>query len=185
MDGDWTWETFTGYFQGFGQDNGIKTKVDLEDKIGYCYGADMAYAFSSVGIRTFKMENGEPVLNLTSDRAYDLTDYLTLLFTGNMDTAQFGGNIDGICLLDYELKGSHFTGGNMLFTTFLFFDTLQYLDMEDEVYYLPCPKLEDQTEYMVPIQPYFDCLAISAYVLDPERTALITDALGYYSDGLL
>ena len=184
-EGDWTWETFTGFFQGFGQDLGARGKVDMEDKIGFCYAAGMSSFFYASGIRTFTMENGEPVLNVKSDKSIDLTVLMEEIFSGNMDTAEFSSAIGGSVLLDYELRLNHFRGGNMLFTTFLFTDALQCLDVEDDLVYLPYPKFnKDQEKYLTPMQPFFEPLAISANVLDTERSALITDALAFYSDDL-
>lgn len=185
MDGKWTHETFIGLWQGFGQDTGATGKVDLEDKIGFCYAAGICSFVYASDMKTFTMENGEPVLNLQSEKALNFTDMYEAMFSGGMDAAEFGGSIGGSVQLDYDLRSQHFSGGNMLFTTFLFHDALQYLDMEDELFYLPYPKYdEEQKEYMTPMQPFFEPLAVSANVLDTERTALITEALAYYSDSL-
>lgn len=184
-DGKWTWEAFVGYFQGFGVDTGAKGKVDMDDMIGYCYGADQAMTFASLGVKTFIMENGEPVLNVTSDKSYQVLDLLEKLITGNLDTAMWGGSIHTNYKLDNALKMQHFMGGNMLFTSYLFFDAFNFLEMEDEIYYLPYPKFdEEQVDYMNPVQCFFEPIAISANTLDTDRAARIADALGYYSGGL-
>ena len=51
------------------------------------------------------------------------------------------------------------------------------------VVYLPFPKYEQkQDRYYSLVHMCFEPIAISANVGDPERTALITEALCYYSD---
>lgn len=192
-DGNWTFDTFFGLWQSFPiNDAGMSGKVDSGDRIAYAYdGMTASYYFLSSGIKSFKLENNEPTLNFRGDKAIKIVDWLSEVVDGNksLRTGVAAGEGNTPAAADqftYDTVRQHFQSGNLLFVSNNFGDALGwYLNMKDDVIYLPFPKYnKEQTEYYTPVHKNFEALAISAHVEDKERTALIFEALAYYSDKL-
>ena len=86
----------------------------------------------------------------------------------------------------YAYSAEHFAAGKVL----MIFGNLSggvgaYQDMEDTLVYVPFPKYDlDQDRYYSLVHMNFESMAISANVVDPERTALLTEALAFYSNAL-
>jgi hypothetical protein len=188
--GAFTFEKFFGMFQNFGEDMGAPTTgaITNEDRVGYSYDSQTAmYYMLSSGIKTFSMKNGEPELNIGGDKALNVVDYLSKLVSADpLDASPAGGSISGVYRYDYDTCRSHFQSGNLLFVTSNMSDALGwYTIMEDEVYYLPFPKYDiEQERYYTPVHFCFEPYVISANVIDLERTALIMEAMAFYSDAL-
>lgn len=188
-DDNWTLETFQGYFQNVGRDQGQKGVFESGDQLGFAYdGSTATYMFMACNIKTFYMENGQPVMNIDSDKAINLVGWLQKIVDGkgNFDCGWATGSVNGNAIFTYETVCQHFAAGQILFNTSLLADALKYYtSMEDDVYYLPFPKYDaEQTDYYNSIHFCFEPLAVSVQVLDTERTSLLTEALGFYSDKL-
>ncbi len=186
----WTFEKFFGLWQNFGKSNGTAETgaIDPKAQVGYSYDGQTAmYYMISSGIKTFKMDNGAPTLNVNSDRALGVVDWLKKLVKANsFDASPATSRVTGPYRYTYDGVRSHFQSGGLLFTTNNMEDALSwYTSMNDEVVYLPFPKYDvEQEGYHTPTHWLFEPLAISVNVTDYGRTALITEALGFYSDKL-
>ncbi len=185
--GAWTWEEFYQTWIGFGSyDGGTAGKVDSDDKVGYYYDCRTAsYFYMASGLKAFTVENNQPVLTITSDKALRIMDRMQTITgahtnntTVRLDDKNTGGG--------YEAGNNHFAAGKALFVSNNFTDALEYqMDMEDTVVYPPFPKYDaDQERYYSLVHMCFEPIAISANVRDAERTALLTEALCFYSNTL-
>lgn len=192
-DGNWTFDTFFEIWQSFPSlDEGTPGKVDAGDMVAYGYdGMTASYYFLSSGVKSFKIENNAPVLNFQSDKSVKIIDLLQKVVDGNsgLKSGIAGGEgttPTGTNTFTYDTVRQHFQNGKLLFVSNNFGDALGwYLNMENDVVYLPFPKYEKgQTEYYTPVHKNFEPFAVSANVEDPERTALIFEAIACYSDKL-
>ena len=190
-EGSWTIDKFYSYWQGFGDDVNSNGQPESDDMVGLGYDTSTAtYMFLASGIRTFEMENGEPKLNIGSDKAINLAAELQKMRDGRgtLDTAMASGSTGANAVFTYEGVCQHFAIGKMLFNTSLVADALNfYLEMDDDVVYLPFPKYNtDQDQYYNSVHSCFEPIAISSNVKKSnlERTALITEALAFYSNEL-
>ena len=184
-DGAWTLDEFYKTWNEFGSsDKGQLGKVDEGDLVGYYYDSRTAnYIYMASGLKAFTMQNGEPVLMLSSDKALKVMDWLQKFVEGNSGLkSTMIENHPG----SYEGGHLHFAAGQALFMSHNFHDSLTYqLDMEDAVVYPPFPKYEKtQDRYYSLVHMCFEPLAVSANVAEKERTALILEALCFYSDKL-
>lgn len=183
--GAWTMEEFYNTWYGFGSyDGGTTGTVDDDDKIGYGYDErTVSYLYMGAGIKVFRMENGQPVLNLTSEKSLKMKDQLQRIIDGN---SGLKSRILGKADFNYDSSRTHFAAGKMLFTSHNFTDALGwFLDMEDTLVYPPLPKYDlEQDRYYSLVHMCFEPMAIPKNVPDKEKTALITEALCFYSDKL-
>ena len=184
----WTWEEFYNTWNNFGsRDGGATGKVDSDDLVGFYYDCRTAsYIYMASGMKAFTVENNKPVLSISStkannviiDRVQLIVDGQSGLKTARMDDVQTGGG--------YDFAAQHFAAGKALMMACnLGGGVTQFSDMEDSVVYVPFPKYDaEQSRYYSLVHMCFEPMAISANVEDPERTALITEALCFYSDAL-
>ncbi len=185
--GAWTWQEFYNTWINFGSyDGGTAGKVDSDDKVGYYYDCRTAsYFYMASGLNAFSVQNNQPVLTIDSSNALLVMDFLRYitdahqnLKTVRLDDVNTGGG--------YEAGNKHFAAGKALFVTGRLDDMITYQqDMQDTVAYVPFPKYAaNQDRYYSLVHMCFTPIAISANVRDAERTALITEALCFYSDAL-
>ena len=137
------------------------------------------------GLKAVTIVNNKPELTISSDKALRVIDNLKKITDSHAnlkavridDAATAGG---------YEKGNNHFAAGKALFVSNNFTDVLRYqMDMEDTVVYPPFPKyVKEQERYYSLVHKDFEAMALSSNVADPERTALITEALAVYSDKL-
>ena len=186
--GQWTLDKFFGYWVGFGEDRGVSGKIDSDDIIGIGSGSSLTeHLILASGFHTFKMENNAPTMTLEDEKALNIVQRIQdTIYTDNRDFVEFGETVGGHVDMTYEEVRNHFASGKMLFLTMLISDALLCcLNMEDDVIYLPFPKYStEQTNYYTVQQQYFTALAIAKDVPDPSKTALITEALAFYSINL-
>ncbi len=184
-DGAWTMQEFYNTWNEFGsRDGGNIGQLDEGDLIGYVYDSRTAnYMYTGSGLKAFTMQNGEPVILLSSDKALKVMDWLQKVVDGKSGfksarIEDFSGS--------YEAGALHFAAGQTLIQSNSFHDSLTYhLDMTDDVVYVPYPKYDGaQDRYYSLIHMCFEPLSVSANVKDKERTALILEALAFYSDKL-
>ena len=182
-DGAWTMEEFYNTWNEFGsKDVGTTGQLDEGDLIGYVYDSRTAnYLYTGSGLKAFAMQSGEPVILLSSDKALKVMDWLQKVVDGKSGfksarVEDFSGS--------YEAGSLHFAAGKTLIHSNGFHDSLLYqLDMADDVVYVPFPKYDmEQDRYYSLIHSCFEPLSVSANVTDKERTALILEALAFYSD---
>ncbi len=172
-----TWNEFESF------DGGTIGIMDEGDLVGYVYDSRTAnYMYMASGLKTFTIQNDEPVLMVSSDKALGVVDWLQKIVDGRtgFKTARVedaGG---------YEVGSQHFAAGQTLIHTNQFYDSLLYhVNVEDDIVYPPFPKYDAaQERYYSLVHACFEPLAVSKNVADKERSALILEALCYYSDKL-
>ena len=184
----WTFEEFYNTWYNFGaKDTAGNGKVDSDDIVGYYYDCRTAsYMYMSSGLKAFTMENNKPVLSISSDKALRVMDNLTKITDSHANLKAVRIDDGNVNPGSYEGGNQHFAAGKALFVSNNFGDVLQHLlDMEDTVVYPPFPKYDAaQERYYSLVHMCFEPIAISANVEDAERTALLTEALCFYSDAL-
>ena len=186
--GAWTFDEFYETWYNFGsKDGGTTGKVDSDDIVGYYYDCRTAsYMYMASGLKAFTVENNKPVLTISTDKALRVMDNLKKITDAktNLKTVQLDNKDEQPDT--YAGGNQHFAAGKALFISCNFTDALQYqLDMEDTVVYPPFPKYDlEQDRYYSLVHMCFEPIAISANVADPERTALLTEALCFYSNTL-
>ena len=186
-DRTWTFEELYNTWYNFGtRDLGIQGKVEDDDIVGFYYDCRTAsYFYMASGLKAFTVENNKPVLSIASDKALRIMDHLQKIVDGNcggLKTAcqdRGGGG-------SYAYAAQHFAAGKVLMTSAtLAAGVSSYGEMEQTLVYAPFPKYDlAQDCYYSLVHMSFEAMAISANVEDPERTALITEALAFYSDAL-
>lgn len=184
----WTWEEFYNTWYNFGsKDGGTPGKVDSDDIVGYYYDCRTAsYMYMASGLKAFTVENNKPVLTIGSEKAMRIMDNLKKITDAHTNLKAVRIDNKNVQPNTYEGGNQHFAAGKALFISNNFTDALQYqLDMEDTVVYPPFPKYDaEQDRYYSLVHMCFEPIAISANVGDAERTALITEALCFYSNTL-
>ena len=183
-DGTWTMEEFYNTWHEFGsRDQNSDGMIDSGDLIGLTYDSRTAnYMYVASGLKAFSMESGQPVLQISSDKALKVVDWLSKTAEGKSGLkSAFVEDAGG-----YEVAAQHFAAGAVLLAVNQFHGSLtSQLDMADDVVYPPFPKYDaEQDRYYSLVQKDFEPLAISVNVVDKERTALILEALAFYSDKL-
>ncbi len=184
-DGAWTMEEFYNTWNEFGsRDGGNIGQMDEGDLVGYAYDSRTAnYMYMASGLKAFTMQNGEPVLLLSSDKALKVMDWMQKIVDGKAGLKSIRTeDVTG----SYDAVHQAFAAGRILINSGTFHDALLYhLDMADNVVYVPRPKYDAaQDRYYGLVGQIFEPLAVSANVKDKERTALILEALCFYSDKL-
>jgi hypothetical protein len=183
----WTFEEFYNTWYNFGtRDGGTQGKVDSDDVVGFYYDCRTAsYMYMASGLKAFSIENNKPVLTIASDKALKIMDNVQKIVDGNSGGLK-SSLIEGANGGGYEFSASHFAAGKVLMiVSSLGGAVTEYTDMEDSVVYVPYPKYDvEQNRYYSLVHKDFEALAISANVEDPERTALLVEALCFYSDAL-
>ena len=185
--GAWTFDEFYETWYGFGSyDGGTPGVVDASDKVGYFYDCRTAsYMYMASGLKAVTIENNKPVLSIQSDKALRIMDNLTKITDAQagLKSAQLDHNDH---YMGSEAAYNHFAAGKALFVSGLLSSVLkQCTDMEDTVVHPPFPKYDgEQDRYYNLVHMCFEPYAISSTVEDPERSALITEALAFYSEAL-
>ncbi len=184
----WTFEEFYNTWYNFGsKDSGTTGKVDSDDIVGYYYDCRTAsYIYMASGLKAFTMENNKPVLSIASDKALKVIDNVKRITSSHTNLKAVRLDDVNVNPGTYEAGNQHFAAGKALFVSNNFTDVLSYLmDMEDTVVYPPFPKYDAaQERYYSLVHKDFTPIALSANVADAERTALITEALCFYSNAL-
>ena len=183
-DKNWTFEEFYNTWYNFGtRDGGTQGKMDSDDIVGFFYDCRTAsYIYMASGLKAFTLENNKPVLSISSDKALKVIDNIQKILDSNAGLKAIRREETG----SYETAHKHFAAGKALITTGGMGDALaEWTDMEDTVVYPPLPKYDlAQDRYYTLVHFCFEPIAISANVEDAERTALLTEALCFYSDAL-
>ncbi len=182
--GAWTMEEFYSTWNEFGSSDGGTTGImDEGDLVGYVYDSRTAnYMYMASGLKAFTMQNGQPVLMLSSDKALKVVDWLQKIVDGKSGLRSARVEDAG----GYEVGSNHFAAGQTLIHSSNFHGAVTYnLNMEDDVVYPPFPKYDAaQERYYSLVHMCFEPMAVSANVTDKERTALLLEALCFYSDKL-
>ena len=147
--------------------------------------------YMASGLKAFTIENNKPVLSISSDKALKVMDNIQKIIdndAGGLKTAMNAGPQAGPKPSggSYEFTNQHFAVGKVLMRAAnLGESVVENTDMEHSVVYVPFPKYDlAQERYYSLVHFCFEPIAISANVEDPERTALLTEALCFYSDAL-
>jgi len=184
----WTFEEFYNTWYNFGsKDVNANGKVENDDIVGFYYDCRTAsYMYMASGLKAFTLENNKPVLTIASDKALKIIDNIQKIVDGRsgLKTARMDDKEQTVGTYDFAIP--HFAAGKALMTaTNLGGGVVDYSDMEDNVVYIPFPKYDvEQDRYYSLVHMCFEPMAISANVEDAERTALLTEALCFYSDAL-
>ena len=187
--GAWTWDEFYNTWYGFGSnDGGQSGVVDADDKVAYYYDCrTVSYMYMASGLKAFTMVNNKPELTISSGKALTIcVDRMQQILDGHSNFKSVRLDDSTVRPDSYSGGNLHFASGKVLFISCNFTDALQYqLDMEHTVVYPPFPKYEGgQERYYSLVHKDFEPIAISSQVRDKERTALLTEALCFYSDKL-
>ena len=184
----WTFDEFYNTWYNFKtKDNGVIGRVDTDDVVGYFYDCRTAsYMYMASGLKAFVMVNNKPALTINSDAAWLIMNNLVKITNAhaNLKTARIDNS--NVTPGSYEGGNQHFAAGKALFMANNFTEVLEYqTDMTNAVVHVPFPKYSAaQSRYYSLVHMCFEPIAISANVVDAERTALITEALCYYSEPL-
>jgi len=180
----WTFEEFYNTWYNFGsKDTNGNGKIESDDVVGFFYDCRTAsYIYMASGLKAFTLENNKPVLSISSDKALKVIDNVQKIVDSHAGFKAIRREAAG----SYEAAHKHFAAGKALITTGDMHDALaEWTDMEDTAVYLPLPKYDlAQERYYTLVHFCFEPIAISANVEDAERTALLTEALCFYSDAL-
>ena len=188
--GAWTWEEFYNTWNNFGSnDGGTPGVVDSDDKVGYYYDCrTVNYMYVSSGMRAFSLDaNNQPVLEINSQKAIEVCkDRMQQILDGHTNLKSVRLDDNKVNPGTYEAGNNHFAAGKALFVSNNFTDVLAWLsDMEDTSVYPPFPKYNaEQDRYYSLVHKDFEAIALCANVQDVERTALLAEALCFYSDAL-
>lgn len=196
-DKTWTIETFLGLLQSSGSDGGVSGQVDEGDRIGLSYDSSLGSTiFAAGGKRSFEIgEHNFKTYNfgiekLGGEWAREEVTFAQWIYdflhTDGLDTAQASGTVGVHAVQTYDGAREHFAADGVIFKTGYLLDAPKwYEEMESEIYYLPYPKhSNDQKEYHSLVHFTFQPVAIPKQVANAENTALVTEALAYYSDKL-
>lgn len=181
LEGKWTWDTFLTYTSDVTTDVNGDGKYDTAD----IYGNGCYYTINNTnsdtpltlqyGMESFttRMENGQPVLALNTERQISIVERLYDLFY--MDNRS--------CLLTNGVEQTTmFANGQILFLTAIIMHAPNYMrEMEDTYIALPMPKYdENQQSYYTIISPASSMVfGIPTSASDAEYSSILFDALSY------
>ena len=186
--GAWTWDEFYHTWNNFeSMDGGTTNVVDSDDKVGYFYDCrTVNYMYTASDMSGFTFAEDRLTLNISSLKAIDIcVNRMQQILDGrtNLKAARMDDN--AVMAGTYEAAYNHFAAGKALFVSSSFYDAITYYGDTEDIVYPPYPKYgTGQEHYYSLVHMCFTPIAISANVADPERTALLTEALCYYSDAL-
>lgn len=179
FDGTWTHDEFVKYIQAATKDLNGDGQMDF-DNDRYGFGGweyeQLSALYVGYGGETLKKDdNNLPVLNIYSVHQNEVVDKMIEVF------AQPGAFYEG---KTYGLEDKMFSEGRLLFND-SFLSTISGMrNYEDEIGFIPYPKLNAEQEEYYSRTANISCLTYIPVTLDPSRYALVGAALetmAYYS----
>ena len=187
-DGVWTWDKLQEMCRSVVKDLDGNGKIDYNDQVGIMTeGGSLLLSLMAGGQRlTVKDADDLPVLAVNNERTSNAIDTLLGVMrdkSTNMNT----GDVKGFNNAFFEFTMPKFRDGKALFFYHQLFSALNLREMEADFCILPAPKLDmDQPGYYsVASEWWITYLFIPQTNADLERTGVILDALGYYSQKLI
>jgi hypothetical protein len=187
-DGAWTWDKLQEMCKTVVKDLDGNGKIDHNDQVGIMTeGGSLLLSLMAGGQRiTVKDEDDLPVLAINNERTSKSIDTLLGVMrdkTTNMNT----GDVTGFGNAFFEFTMPKFRDGKALFFYHQLFSALNLREMEADFCILPAPKLDaEQPGYnSVASEWWITYLFVPQTNQDHERTGIILDALGYYSQKLI
>ena len=181
LDGKWTFDNFWNMVVNTNEDLNGDGKMDQNDLWGILteYSA-LYYFYNGSGYRSIQPKgNNEYVLTIGTEKAYNIVEKILVIGTEkNYSLIADDGKLTG----SYDTTNGMFINDQGLFYAGSFGDITRYRVMQSDYGVLPIPKYEE-------IQDSYYCLVtwgtmpatMPISVKDPNRTALILEALAYES----
>ena len=187
-EGVWTWDKLYEMCKLVVKDLDGNGKIDHKDQVGIMTeGGSLLLSLLAGGQRlTVKDENDLPVMAVNNERTSTSIDTL-LTVMRDKNTNMNTGDVTGFGNAFFEFTMPKFRDGKALFFYHQLFSALNLREMEADFCILPAPKLDkDQPGYYsVASEWWITYLFIPQTNTDHERTGIILDALGYYSQKLI
>lgn len=181
IDGKWYYEDFYNYVKAGTRDLDGIPGMTTSDQYGLTTGYDIYWQlYNSAGLDVIEQDSdGDYKFTVDNEATLDALNVFADICT-NRDYCQFAEQWRG----NYDFKGmcTSFTKDHALFCTFRVYEMEYLRNMDSDYTILPFPKVyESLDRYYTVGDGFTEALWIPKTVSNPERTGLITDALGYYS----
>jgi hypothetical protein len=184
-EGGWTWDKVEQMSRQVAKDLDSNNRIDHNDQVGLVTGHGfILIAINSAGVLLAEKDGDDmPALNMNHNRIIDIIDKIMPIirdpnvgFVAVDLSGRYGNPY-------YEFVMPKFRDGELLFYTFSLLNALDLRDMEIDFGILPFPKVDERQDryYSVVSDAFSTMLWIPETSADPERTATIIEAMGYYS----
>jgi len=181
IDGKWTFDSFWNMVVNTKEDLNGDGKMDQNDLWGLLteYSA-LYYFYNGSGYRSIQPKgNNEYVLTIGTEKAYSIVEKILVIGTEkNYSLIADDGKLAG----SYDTTNGMFIADQGLFYAGAFNDITRYRVMQSDYGVLPIPKYEEpQDSYYCLVTWGVQPATMPISVTDPNRTALILEALAYES----
>lgn len=181
INGEWYYEDFYNYVKAGTRDLDGIPGMTTSDQYGLTTGWDIYWQlYNSAGLNVIEQDSdGDYYFTVNSEETLEALNVFADICT-NKDNCQFGETWRGN--YDFASMCSSFSKDHALFCTFRVSEMEYLRNMDSDYTILPFPKVyESLDRYYTVADGFSEALWIPKTVSNPERTGLITDALGYYS----
>lgn len=187
-DGAWTWDALHEMCRAVARDLDGSGTMTIHDQLGMSSEPhSLIFSLMAGGLRlTTKDENDIPALAGNSERLSNSIDtVIGVLRDGSVNKSSL--DVTGFSNGFFEFTMPKFRSGELLFFYHQLFTALNLREMEADFGILPAPKLDAyQVGYgSVASEWWITYLCIPQTNHDVERTGVILEALGYYSQRLM